>query len=74
MKRHDIVAGRFKCPVCRKDILFEDNPYRPFCSKRCKMVDLGSWLSEDYCISRQILDHDIFTSRDTEHCPREESV
>jgi endogenous inhibitor of DNA gyrase (YacG/DUF329 family) len=25
-----------------------DNPYRPFCSERCKLADLGRWLNEDY--------------------------
>lgn len=37
------------CPVCRKPAaLSVDNPYRPFCSERCKMADLGSWLNGDY--------------------------
>jgi len=38
------------CPTCRKKIEYEGNPYRPFCSKRCKLVDLGSWLKEEYRI------------------------
>ncbi|RKX59487.1 MAG: DNA gyrase inhibitor YacG [Thermodesulfobacteriota bacterium] len=41
----------FKCPRCGKLISFEENPYKPFCSKRCKMVDLGSWFKEKYQIS-----------------------
>lgn len=27
-----------------------DNPFRPFCSKRCKLIDLGTWLEEGYSI------------------------
>jgi endogenous inhibitor of DNA gyrase (YacG/DUF329 family) len=30
---------------------WEDNPWRPFCSERCKMVDLGHWTLEQYRIS-----------------------
>jgi len=41
----------FKCPRCGKPISFEENPYRPFCSKKCKMMDLGAWFMEEYQIS-----------------------
>ena len=41
----------FKCPRCGKLISFDGNPYRPFCSKKCKMMDLGSWFMEEYHIS-----------------------
>jgi endogenous inhibitor of DNA gyrase (YacG/DUF329 family) len=27
---------------------WEENPWRPFCSERCKMIDLGAWASEEY--------------------------
>ena len=36
------------CPRCGRRHEWEGNPYRPFCSERCKMVDLGRWLSGDY--------------------------
>lgn len=36
------------CPNCRTRVAWSaDNPYRPFCSERCKMVDLGAWMNED---------------------------
>ncbi|ABQ26480.1 protein of unknown function DUF329 [Geotalea uraniireducens Rf4] len=38
------------CPQCRKDVVWEENPYRPFCSERCKLIDLGAWVTEDYRI------------------------
>jgi len=41
---------RIKCPTCRKWTEWEDNPYRPFCSERCKLIDLGRWASEEYRI------------------------
>jgi endogenous inhibitor of DNA gyrase (YacG/DUF329 family) len=40
-----------KCPICKRVIVYEDNPYRPFCSERCKLIDLDNWLSERYRIS-----------------------
>jgi endogenous inhibitor of DNA gyrase (YacG/DUF329 family) len=37
------------CPQCGKGVVWErDNPYRPFCGERCKMIDLGGWASESY--------------------------
>jgi endogenous inhibitor of DNA gyrase (YacG/DUF329 family) len=38
------------CPKCKKITTWEENPDRPFCSTRCKMIDLGAWASEDYRI------------------------
>jgi endogenous inhibitor of DNA gyrase (YacG/DUF329 family) len=37
------------CPACRGDSLYaSSNPYRPFCSERCKNLDLGAWASESF--------------------------
>ena len=36
------------CPICRKELSWSDNPFRPFCSERCKLIDLGKWASGDY--------------------------
>ncbi len=41
---------KVKCPQCGKETPWEGNPYRPFCSERCKLLDLGRWLEEDYRI------------------------
>jgi endogenous inhibitor of DNA gyrase (YacG/DUF329 family) len=40
-----------KCPTCGKDVLWApENRFRPFCSDRCKQVDLGAWATEKYKI------------------------
>ena len=39
-----------KCPQCQKEFNYYESEYRPFCSERCKMIDLGHWLSEEYTI------------------------
>lgn len=38
------------CPICRKKAEWEGNPFRPFCSERCRTIDLGTWASEGYRI------------------------
>lgn len=39
-----------KCPTCRKAAAWENNPYRPFCSDRCRLIDFGAWTEERYKI------------------------
>ncbi len=39
------------CPICQKEIDWKGNRYRPFCSERCKRVDLGRWASGEYRIA-----------------------
>lgn len=39
-----------KCPVCGKETNLENNPWRPFCSKNCKIIDLWNWVNENYSI------------------------
>ena len=41
---------KIHCPTCKKVTTWEENPFRPFCSERCKLVDLGAWASEGYRI------------------------
>ena len=40
------------CPQCKKPVVWsEDSPYRPFCSKRCQLIDWGEWAEEKYSIA-----------------------
>ncbi|MDR0379150.1 MAG: DNA gyrase inhibitor YacG [Candidatus Accumulibacter sp.] len=40
---------KVRCPQCGNEVLWSpENEYRPFCSERCKLVDLGAWSSEAY--------------------------
>lgn len=42
-------ARRIRCPGCGGTSLYgADNPFRPFCSERCRQHDLGAWASENY--------------------------
>jgi endogenous inhibitor of DNA gyrase (YacG/DUF329 family) len=38
------------CPTCHKDVSWEGNTFRPFCSERCRLVDLQGWFGERYRI------------------------
>lgn len=40
------------CPTCAKKAVWDkSNPYRPFCSQRCKLADLNDWFTEEHRIS-----------------------
>jgi hypothetical protein len=36
------------CPSCKKSVAWQDNEFRPFCSERCQLLDLGAWVEEEY--------------------------
>jgi uncharacterized protein len=40
---------KLKCPICKKEVKLGD-PDFPFCSERCRLVDLGNWASGKYVI------------------------
>jgi endogenous inhibitor of DNA gyrase (YacG/DUF329 family) len=39
-----------KCPTCRREIDWSASEFRPFCSERCRLIDLGAWLTEKHSI------------------------
>lgn len=39
-----------KCPTCKKQMIAHKESFRPFCSERCKEIDLGHWFMEDYSV------------------------
>jgi endogenous inhibitor of DNA gyrase (YacG/DUF329 family) len=44
------------CPTCKKPVYWtEENSFKPFCSERCKLIDLGAWASETYKIAEEAL-------------------
>jgi endogenous inhibitor of DNA gyrase (YacG/DUF329 family) len=52
------MAKTLYCPICRKEVPL-DSPDVPFCSDRCRLIDLGKWASGDYKISSPIFDSDL---------------
>lgn len=58
------MPSTLRCPICRKQVSL-DSPDAPFCSDRCRTIDLGKWASGDYRITSPILDPDLL--EDVEH-------
>ncbi len=55
-----------KCPTCRKETPWDNNPHRPFCSDRCKTIDLGAWVEERYHIPSEDDDLNLLDDDDDE--------
>jgi endogenous inhibitor of DNA gyrase (YacG/DUF329 family) len=49
------------CPICKAVLPanLEEQPFRPFCSQRCKLADLDNWLSGGYRISTPLKPSDL---------------
>ena len=61
-----------RCPTCRAIVLPKDEDF-PFCSDRCRRIDLGKWASGDYRISSPILDPEVLDGlQESQRSPRRE--
>ena len=50
-----------ECPQCEASAdLSKTNKFRPFCSERCKLIDLGTWANEEKLISRPMGSEDFY--------------
>ncbi len=43
------------CPNCKKQFNYYSSEFRPFCTERCRLIDLGQWLNESYAVPAQKL-------------------
>jgi endogenous inhibitor of DNA gyrase (YacG/DUF329 family) len=57
---------KLRCPICRKATDSDANAEFPFCSERCKLLDLGNWASEKYVISKPAFDESMFENLERE--------
>ncbi len=49
-----------KCPTCKCDVVWRpESLFKPFCSDRCRLIDLGEWIMEDKRIPGETLEIDI---------------
>jgi endogenous inhibitor of DNA gyrase (YacG/DUF329 family) len=49
---------RVRCPTCRRETEWEGNRFRPFCSDRCRLLDLAAWADERYRVPGEPLPAD----------------
>lgn len=47
------MSRSFPCSRCGQMTTWQDNPFRPFCSDRCKLIDLGAWANGEYRLPTQ---------------------
>lgn len=48
------------CPSCKKKFDYYSSEFRPFCCERCRLIDLGQWLTESYTVPVEKLSEDEF--------------
>ncbi|OGG95006.1 MAG: DNA gyrase inhibitor YacG [Candidatus Lambdaproteobacteria bacterium RIFOXYD12_FULL_49_8] len=54
------MVKQLKCPTCKKVTTWENNPFRPFCCERCKLIDLGKWADGSYQVPGEpVSTHDL---------------
>ena len=53
-----------KCPTCRKAGNWFAGDYGPFCSRRCRLIDLGKWLDEEHAVSEPLRPEQLETIAD----------
>jgi len=53
---------KVNCPTCNEIVVWsETNPFRPFCSERCKLIDFGDWAAE-----RHVIEGESISTQDDE--------
>lgn len=51
-----------KCPTCQAEVQWgPQSPFRPFCSDRCKLIDLGAWAAEEHSIPGDSIEDEMFS-------------
>ena len=60
MKKDPLPVRQVVCPACKGSSVYaSSNPFRPFCSERCKNMDLGAWASEDFRLPADVPPDDL---------------
>lgn len=64
MKNNTDTTKYVNCPNCSKKAIWNsENKFRPFCSERCKLIDLGEWAAGSYAIAQTHSEEDeVFSS------------
>ena len=60
----DSFTMKYNCPICKKETDSMKSPEFPFCSERCRLLDLGAWSAEKYVVSDPIFDEEEIPEND----------
>jgi len=55
---------KYNCPICKKPTDSQKDTEFPFCSERCRLLDLGAWSAEKYVVSGPIFDEEEIPEED----------
>ncbi|HTZ49232.1 MAG TPA: DNA gyrase inhibitor YacG [Verrucomicrobiae bacterium] len=55
---------KYTCPICKKETDSAEDVEFPFCSERCRLLDLGAWSAEKYVVSDPIFDEEEIPEAD----------
>lgn len=59
LNRDDNSAIKVHCPTCGKETVYSaENRFRPFCSERCRLIDLGAWANEERAVPGREVNED----------------
>jgi len=61
------------CPICKKPTDSAEHADFPFCSERCRLLDLGAWASEKYAVSDPVFDEDDLLEEERRDPPQGQS-
>ena len=54
------MVTKVNCPECDKEVLWQDDqPWKPFCSERCKLMDLGEWATGGHNIAGESVELEL---------------
>lgn len=63
---------KVRCRTCGREALYApENPYRPFCSERCRLIDLGAWSNDEYVIEGEPGSADLLSPEDLQSASEE---
>ena len=63
---------RHRCPICKTATDSDVHGEFPFCSERCRLLDLGAWASEKYVVSEAVFDEAELAESDEERAARQD--
>lgn len=62
-----------RCPTCERSCRYDtSNPFRPFCSERCKNIDIAGWATESFKIAGENVDPEEVLGQDSANKPAAE--